>query len=539
MLKKISILTLFVILCSDIQAKQITVPKDFDSIQKAINNSDAEDVIIVRAGVYVEDLNSSRPLRIEGQNSESTIIKGTIKIKAKDFNSPGRNKTIIKNICIDASQTGIEACDCCDVLIENCIVKNANMYGIAILYSKKTEVKNCRVINGKKIGIYCNTINDLSLADNIAMNSSDPKEGSGFGIYYVKQCSVTNNRNINNKSTGMYLFQVSTSTIKNNKCNENGNAGIYLHNCGYSEISANEVMQNVNGIVAFRVECRIESNLCMNNAYNGIYVRASEESIAPISANGDKTDWSNVKTQIRNNYCINNKIRGIYLYYLKKPAVIEKNICEYNQNNGIEIDNSFSPVCIRENTVQFNARNGIDASNSTFISIEENTIKYNLNGISSMEMRDKVNVIKNSINNNYRDGIFICDAKASIESNIIENNKHEGIFVFGEPGSWAKVKGNILKENYRIGIHFVNGAAGEIIDNECTGHDWSGIAIRGKNTSPIVSGNKCFKNKCWGIAYWDDAKPKISDNVTENNGLGSVQYWDKYDKLNLYENSDF
>lgn len=674
-------------------ARDILVPQDYNTIQKAVDEALPEDKIIISEGIYREVIKSSRPIQIEGHDPEKTIIEGELAIKVTDSNF-SQNKTVIRNLGFAAANVGIGATKNDDVLIENCRIKGANTYGIAIYENKKAVVKDCIVSECNAIGLYGNDIEEMSVSTNYSHNNGRQGGGIGIGIYNVRLCFLNNNISSFNKSDGIQMgiigkvfvngnkcsgnelsginvfegndIQISENNISNNQmginfvqsngiikknrsvqnrdsgillantikntgnifdsnhqidwtktkiriaennlsenkingmsvynCNsllvaernrchdnndsgikiwdspgsinfsknicmnnkvqgimalrsgrflisenrisENSGLGIYLTFCDYSTIVNNKTSQNKTGIFADSTQCLVENNYSINNRQNGIYLRESEEKYT-ASSKPDIPEWSKVRTRILNNNCVNNGARGIILYYWKKPAVIAKNNCQYNLM-GIRILNTYAPAHISNNTLKFNTSDGIEINDSAFTFVEENIIENNYTGLTIYESKAEAYISKNLISKNYSTGIHISSGgQAVIQSNLIEANNAEGVKIFGDPNAWANVIGNTLRKNYHSGIFFINGAIGEIRDNECSEHPWSGIAIRGEGTKPLVSGNKCFKNKCWGIIYWDNAEPQIDENIVFDNGMGSIHNWKKYNKINLYEDSDF
>jgi parallel beta-helix repeat protein len=84
--------------------------------------------------------------------------------------------------------------------------------------------------------------------------------------------------------------------------------------------------------------------------------------------------------------------------------------------------------------------------------------------------------------------------------------------------------GNRCLENNHSGIMFIEGAGGEVKDNQCSENLWSGIAVRGAGTEPVLTANRCDDNGAWGIVSWAGAKPTIAeDNVTYANWVGGVK----------------
>jgi len=57
-------------------AQPITVPDDYSTIQLAINAAVPGDTVYVRAGTYPEHVIISKPLTLQGEDRETTVIDG-------------------------------------------------------------------------------------------------------------------------------------------------------------------------------------------------------------------------------------------------------------------------------------------------------------------------------------------------------------------------------------------------------------------------------------------------------------------------------
>jgi parallel beta-helix repeat protein len=273
-----------------------------------------------------------------------------------------------------------------------------------------------------------------------------------------------------------------------------------------------------------------------------MFGKEDNNDIKPI-ADKQKIDWDKSPTKIINNSLINNR-EGIKTYYWKSMLSIGKNLCQYNSSDGILLNHT--SALISDNIIKYNIGEGLNIYKTIYVSAEKNIINNNGDGILVGTITDgNVIITENSICGNYKFGLEIWDGgSAAVKSNAIEKNAYEGISVKGDPNATtaAKITGNILKGNYPSGIIINKGAIAEIRDNEISGHAWAGIAIRDKGSNPVIAGNKCFDNQCWGVVYWDDAKPRISqDNITQNNGLGGIKQKEKLVIIdpNLYESRNF
>jgi parallel beta-helix repeat protein len=513
-----------------------------------------------QAGIYIYKIeNASIAENHSYSNNGMGIIAYFVKYCDVNNNTANENKA-----------EGIFASECNDAVISgNTSIKN-NRSGIAITNSAFLVEKNYCEKN-KHCGIYLygrkdnndidfnsamvNTpwpqaknrlINNICL-NNILMgidseywktpltiekNRCEDNNDCGIKITRAKSYIYLSDNICKNNSYGIDGLDSGIFSIKENKCFDSRKGGIYLDRCKYGIISGNTAMRNkYSGIISFETECLIENNSSIDNRQCGVYLLGKEDDndIKP-NAGMQKIDRDKTLTKIINNSVIDNKSNGIEIYFWKKTAVIEKNLCQYNSTDGIQLNHT--SALISDNIIKYNAVEGLNIYKTTYVSAEKNIINNNGDGILVGKIIDgNVNITENTICGNYKLGLEIWDGgSATVKSNTIEKNAYEGIAVYGNPNNMtmAAITNNILKDNYPSGIIITKGAAGKIRDNEISGHTWSGIAIRDKGTEPILSGNKCFNNQCWGIVCWDDAMPMISsDNIIQNNGISGIKYKEK------------
>jgi nitrous oxidase accessory protein NosD len=250
-------------------AKSLTiyVPRDYPTIQKAINNSHDSDIIIVSPGTYHEHLVVNKQLTINGTKGkrDSTIIDGdniaqhiiTIvsnKVTIQNFtikNCPGGNNgiyiirtndsTISNNNFSNCGGAGVDILeglrnminfnlifnnnlgvifsDCSSCTIFNNTIKN-NIIGVELLqqnYSKKTsnQLEKNFINKNAKEGIL------LTHVDTVIVGNNSISQHSGnrtVDIYYVKNMRFFNNTCSQN-AKDVCLDTTSGSTFINNNIN--------------------------------------------------------------------------------------------------------------------------------------------------------------------------------------------------------------------------------------------------------------------------------------------------------------------------------
>ena len=269
-------LVLLVAFAGVVSAKTIFVPDDYGKIQYAVNNASRVDVIIVRDGVYVENVDITISfLTIKSENGSKSCIVKAKNIYGHVFEIKSAAFVKIIGFSVEGA-TGQKAGIC--VSGENCVVSNNtcenNRYGIYLLdYSRKNEISN-NTCENNRYGIY---LSRGSYKNEISNNTC---ENNTYGIYlYRSDDNEISNDTCKNNDYGIYLYMSDDNKISNDTCKNNG-AGIYL----YSYSGGNRIN-------------RILNNTCENNYY-GIYLDQSESDSSVIYLNNFVNNTKNVRSLV-------------------------------------------------------------------------------------------------------------------------------------------------------------------------------------------------------------------------------------------------
>lgn len=175
MILMFAIFVMLFIMIGTVEAKTITVDDDgganFKSIQEAIDASDSNDTIIVRAGIYREHIIIQKSLTIIGEDKENTVINGsgneiTVNITANDvvfsgFNITGSSGSEDAGILLDSSQNG---------LIFNLKI-HSNFYGIHLVSTNNSSIENNEFYDNK-LGIFSTSSHSNTIIKNILRNDN-------------------------------------------------------------------------------------------------------------------------------------------------------------------------------------------------------------------------------------------------------------------------------------------------------------------------------------------------------------------------------
>lgn len=228
-----------------VASSTLIVPDNYPTITSAINHAEPGDVIMVKPGIYNENLQINKAITLEGENFENTILMGSV--------SPQSNTTAVVTIASD------------NVKISGFTIQSLN-YSNSVIHV---------------CGIFIDADNS-TITDNIIQQTY-------LGIFCSIQSFTTINNNIitSNLKDGIRFFGGSSNTVSNNDINGNGQSGISLD--GYSNvISGNIVQNNYRGIGSASTYSVIFNNTLASNAESGIFFAGSHDIISANTISGNK-----------------------------------------------------------------------------------------------------------------------------------------------------------------------------------------------------------------------------------------------------------
>jgi OmpA-OmpF porin, OOP family len=178
--------------------KKIVVPKDFPSIQKAVDEANENDTVFVLNGVYKERIVLKDRVHLIGQDVEKTILRGN---RSKTV-IEGANFATIKNFTIENGGTGI-ICKNTNPIIDHNIVRSNAKTGIHCLISLPSITNNLIYAN-EWSGIYCELVTNIQRT---AIDHNIIAENGYCGIMLANRSEVLIQNNIlyQNKQFGVYV----------------------------------------------------------------------------------------------------------------------------------------------------------------------------------------------------------------------------------------------------------------------------------------------------------------------------------------------
>jgi len=220
-------------------AATIYVPDDYATIQEAVSNASAGDTIIVRDGVYTENVEVDKPLTLISENgSENCVVRAADRYDAVFHVAADRVN--ISGFTIKGGFYGIRL-----GLAENCCITNNNVTenwngGISLDYSSDNVVCG----NNASENLWGISLYDSS--NNTVCGNTASENLWGISLYDSSNNTVCGNTASENL-WGICLACSSGNVVRGNAVSENGGSGIYLGGSN-NTVRGNNVSENEYGI---------------------------------------------------------------------------------------------------------------------------------------------------------------------------------------------------------------------------------------------------------------------------------------------------
>ena len=265
-------------------ARTIFVPDDYAKIQWAVDNASTGDTIIVRDGIYVENIDINKRLTIKSENGSAYCIVRAANKSDHVFEITA-NYVAISGFTVKESESGagiyINESDFC-VITNNYCSDNYHS-GIYLRNSKSSEITNNTCSdNGDGIDLEDSSGNEITNNicshndDGIDLESSKGNEitnnicshnTEGIDIYRSDNNEITNNTCSDNSWDGISLYASDGNKITNNICSYNGWRGISFSKSYHNKITNNTFSYNDRGIYTVR---SFHNLIYLNNFINNI-----------------------------------------------------------------------------------------------------------------------------------------------------------------------------------------------------------------------------------------------------------------------------
>jgi len=196
-------------------------------IQTAINSANFGDTILVKDGIYTENVIVNKSVSIKSENgANKTIISAKMssnnvfEVTVDNVNITG----FTMNNATDYEKSGIFLSNADNCNISKNIVSK-NWYGIKINNSTMNFIINNTAISNTGSGISLNSKSDNNLLEN---NIAADNGGRGIQLDNSDGNNITNNYVSKNFFDGILLEQSTNNKLMNNTILDNKDVGIYM-----------------------------------------------------------------------------------------------------------------------------------------------------------------------------------------------------------------------------------------------------------------------------------------------------------------------
>ena len=226
----------------------LVVPADYPTITSAINHASQGDTIVVKPGVYHENIEINKSLTLQGEDNKNTLIIG----------NGGPNKPAV--LTLEAASIKVTGFT---IESSNSSTPSQNALGINIQGDSCTISGN--IIQNNYFGIFCALQSFTTITNNIIASSI--KDGIRF--YAGSKNNISNNSIIENAASGIALGGYSNTVSRNNFQNNYRGLGL---GASYSLVFRNKIISNTESAIFLSGSKNIISaNEVAQNKY-GIYI---------------------------------------------------------------------------------------------------------------------------------------------------------------------------------------------------------------------------------------------------------------------------
>ncbi|MEM3011187.1 MAG: right-handed parallel beta-helix repeat-containing protein [Candidatus Bathyarchaeia archaeon] len=223
-----------------VSQKDIFVPRDYPTIQEAINAAQENSGIWVSASVYNEHIVINKSISLIGENRETTIINGS---------NPGKNVVLVEANNVYISGFTIQHGDSGIFLnsVGNCVIRGNNVKnntnGIFVNSSWNCYVEKNNVVNNTQRGIFFSYSENFAiLQNNVTVNFKS--YGYGINLNVSKNCVISRNVVKNYYWDGLGLETSLNCEVTLNTVENIGFRGIWLDKSNNSVIYHNNFINN-------------------------------------------------------------------------------------------------------------------------------------------------------------------------------------------------------------------------------------------------------------------------------------------------------
>lgn len=408
----------------------------YSTIQEAVNAFVTYDghTILVKAGVYTENLYIGKGISLVGEDKETTVISGDNNNTAITIFGDGVNVTgfTIRNGGNTTTGIGggihLYATDNCNIS-ENIVT--ANNFGVYLENSGNNTLRNNRIfdnvynfgVSGISLSHYVNDVDSSNTVDGKPIlywiNEHDREVPSDVGYVAIVNCTgmTIKNLHLSNNYNGLLIVYTQNSVLTDNTITNNWE-GLRFDLSSDNVLSGNSMHNNEYNLL---INGKLPNDFGTTNAIDGksiIYWIDQHNKVVPSNAGYVVLiDCTGITVK---NLQLSNNLQGVLLINTRNSTITQNTIT--NQINGIELELSHNNT-ITNNFIDTNSNAGINLESSDSNSFAGNTITGNEAGI-YFNSSSGNSIYRNNITaNNYALQFLInFDLDGSSNNTINENN---------------------------------------------------------------------------------------------------------------------
>ncbi len=496
----------------------LRVPKQFKTIQAAIDAAKPGDTIRVAQGVYKEriQLKPRIIVRSDGDNS-----KGKLGLRRAEA-------TILDGNSIEEKKPGVIMA--ADSILDGFTITKVGQYDETVWkqhHATRGEdlkdeqgtvghgtsgieirgvdcvVKHCLVHHNGHVGIAIRGLEEHQIAPLVLNNIVYRNMGGGIGIADGAEPIVSHNRCYENLRAGIGCRNANP-VITNNICHENIRAGIGNRQGSKAIIRGNTCFKNRRAGIGSRMKGTrpiIAGNRCYQNDMAGI---GSRDNASPI---------------IRKNLCYKNKMAGIGTDGAQDVLIID-NECRENLMAGIGAKNKAS-VTILNNRCTNNKLVAIGVIRQSQALIQNNklTRKGGMPPIVAVKDGSTATLVKNRINGGGVAGVLVQGDVVLENNHFVSKAQNQGTAVWVWVNSKAKIIGNQF-HGYRNAVRATKSDV-IVVNNTIEKFEKTAILIQKPSSPSYVLNNTAYGDgKQLSVVAIDGMDNIVNGNTLKANHQG-------------------
>ncbi len=458
-----------------VQASTFYVPDGYETIQAAVEAASHGDTIIVRDGMYIENIEVNKSLTIRSENGpESTIVR--VENPGYDVFSVTADYVTISGFTVEGT-TGwfgagisLDNADYCNISDNHCL---NNYHGIYIANSNKNSIANNICTSNLLASIFIQSSANNKLSGNDLCESGIWFDSDSIANYTHE---IDDSNTVNGKPV-YYWNDVTGGRVPDD-------AGqVILLNCTNVAVEDQNVNNTSIGIeVAFSSNIAIINNTCSYNKYAIILSYSSNNKL-------------NGNVMVEDGILISGNSLGDYMHEIDTSNTINGKPVYYWQNvDGGRVPDGAGQVIVAnctniiiEDQDVTNASVGIAVAFSSDLAIRNNICSYNRFGI-LLEFSSNNRIEQNTANTNSLDGIRLRFHSNNniIANNTAKNNSNSGILLL-ESNNNRITNNNVSNSTNYDGIYLNSANNNEIRDNIAISNNDKGIELLSSNENIIAN----------------------------------------------------